>query len=86
MASKTFLEQHKDTIQIIYGTAMVVALYFGLSTKIELLAQKHNDDQAMNNFRISALEAKRTSDTETKDRTNYEKYAVLPEKILIKGE
>jgi len=82
--SKSFFQQHKDTFQIVYGTAMLVALYFGLSTKLELLTQKHDSDMTMVNFRINALESNRTSNTDKIYDTR--KYAVLPKEIKLNNE
>ena len=84
MIPKSLISQYKGTFQIIYVTSMLVALYFGLSTKIELLTQKHNSDMTMVNFRINALESNRTSNTDKIYDTR--KYAVLPKEIKLNNE
>lgn len=78
----SFISQHKEIIQVVYGTAVVVALYFGLSTKIELLSQKHDSDMNMINYRITQLESKKTSQ-ETNSTVYENKYAVLPKKYIL---
>jgi len=51
----SFYSQYKDVIQVVYGTSVVVALYFGLSNKIDLIKQKHEDDFTMLQYQINEL-------------------------------
>ncbi len=83
-AKKSFLEQHKDTLQVAYGTAMVVALYFGLSNKIELIVQQHNSDVTMLKYQIDEL--KSTKNSRAENVYSYDKYAVLPKETKINNE
>lgn len=81
---KSILEKNKDVIKYIYGTILACSLYFGVTTKIEILSQKHDDDIKMIDFRIARLEAQK----ETSNRTNEIKkpetqYAILPKHILM---
>lgn len=84
-AKKSFIIQYKDMIQVIYGTAMIVALYFGLSNKIELLSQKHSSDVKLLQYEIDEL--KENKSAEKKESEN-NKYALIPNKprLIITNE
>lgn len=81
---KSFLEQHKDTIQVVYGTVIACGIYFGLSNKIDLIAQRQADDKVMFEYRLNKLETKETQHTDKKYDCN--KYAVLPKETDLNDE
>lgn len=83
MAPKTFVSKYKDTLQVIYGTAMIVALYFGLSNKIELFVQKEAADVKLLQYQIDELKGNKSA--ESKRFYDNNQYAVMPKETEIKN-
>lgn len=88
MNQRSFLSQHKDTLQIVYGTFIAASMYFGITSKIDLVTQKHNDDMNMVEFRLRDLERKKQTKNENKNESEKEdnQYAILPKHIILNEE